>query len=98
MGREELDAMWERIKALEENQLKVSKAIASESVVSIYNLELVGMGLVDKMQAYQKYMKPKMNQARQGIFNAESIDKVIELLRNFNSDCIEFVKSVAEHG
>ena len=94
MNREEIEAMWERIKALEENQLKIGKAVAYESLLSTYNLAAIIIGLANKKLAYEEYMKPKQVQAEQAILSAESIDEIIELLRNFNFDCISFTRSL----
>ena len=93
MEREEIEAMWERITALEENQLKFCKVAAYESVLSVYNLAVMLMP-PRNVQSYVKYMKPKHEQAEENILNAKSIDEVIGLLRGFNYDCISFVNSM----
>ena len=98
MEREEIEAMWERIKALEENQLKVSKAMAIENMASFNNLAIVITAITDKRQAYKEYMGPKLDQATKDIFSVGNVGEVIELLHNFNSDCISFLKSVVKYG
>ena len=93
MEREEVEAMWERIKALEENQLKFCKVTAYESILSVYNLAVMLMPLRN-VKSYEKYMEPKREQAERDILNAKSVDEVIGLLRGFNYDCISFVNSM----
>ena len=98
MEREEIEAMWERIKALEENMLKVTKAMVYESILSTNNLVAWPLATAGKKQAYMEYMKPKVDQAKEAVLEAESVDKVVELLRAFNFDCISFMVSVVGHG
>jgi len=98
MEREEIEAMWERIRALEENSLKVCKAMAYESALSTYNLAAIPIGIAGKEKAYEEYMKPKSDQVEKAIWGAENVDEVVQLLRNFNFDCLAFVQSVVGHG
>jgi len=94
MEREEIDAMWERIKALEENSLKVSKALGQESIFSIYGLAVSGTSAGGKLQTFAEYMGPKIKEAQLNIEDAQSIDRVIEVVREFNKDCIAFARSL----
>ena len=90
MEREEIEAMWERIKALEENQLKLSKALGSESVFSTIT-QMTALSVVGgKRDAFQAYMKTKFEEVGREISNAKNIDKVIHVVHKFNDDCIKF--------
>ena len=95
MEREEIEAMWERIKALEENQLRVCKAMAYEILLSTWNLALTALMVSkDKLEPYEKYMKPKVQRAEKAIRSAGNIDQVVSVLRAFNHDCMSFVKAM----
>ena len=96
MEREELEAMWERIKALEENSLKVSKALAAQSIISVRTEMGTISALKGKHKAFQAYMNPKMEEAGQKLDNAQNVDEVIKIVREFSDDCINFTGSILE--
>ena len=99
MEREEIEAMWERIKALEENQLKVSKALAAQSILFFYGLEGAILKLITgKFEAYKDYMGPRAKKAGHDISNAENVDRVIEVTSEFTEDCLSFTSSLVKHG
>ena len=90
MNREEIEAMWERIKALEENSLKVSKALGKQSIISIFGqmyASAVGGG---KHKTFFAYMKPKATAASEQLNNAQNVDEVIKIVERFTEDCVEF--------
>jgi len=96
MEREEIEAMWERIKALEENSLKVSKALAEQSLYSIFGLMSSRAAERGHHRSFGAYMEPKAKEALQEIRNAQSIDEVIQIIRKFTEDCVKFTGALSK--
>jgi hypothetical protein len=96
MEREEIEAMWERIKTLEENSLKVSKALAEQSLYSIYGLMSSRAAAGGHHKSFGEYMEPKAEAALQEITNAQSIDEVIQIIRKFTGDCVKFTGALSK--
>lgn len=96
MEREEIEAMWERIKALEENALKVSKALGVQSIISIFGQMGAASEAGGKSKTFIAYMKPKAEEAGEQIMNAQNVDEVIEIIRKFTSDCANFTGALFE--
>ena len=96
MEREEIEAMWERIKALEENSLKVSKALAQQSIYSIFGQMTTRAARAGKHKAFGTYMKPKASEALKEIRDAQTIDRVIEIVEGFTKDCVKFTGALVE--
>jgi len=96
MEREEIEAMWERIKALEENALKVSKALATQSIFSIFAQMFAWSAGGGKHKPFLAYMKPKATEASERLNNAQNVDEVIEIIDKFSDDCINFTGALFE--
>jgi carbamoylphosphate synthase large subunit len=90
MEREEIDAMWQRIKSLEENSLKVSKALAKQSMYSIVGIMSQRSAAAGKHTTFAAYMQPKGQKALEQIENAQNVEEVIQLMREFTADCLDF--------
>jgi hypothetical protein len=93
MEREEIEAMWERIKALEENSLKVSKALANQSIYSILGVmssKVVG----GSHKTFQAYMTPKAIETLGKIENAQNVDEIIGIIEQFTGDCTKFTTAL----
>jgi len=96
MEREEIEAMWERIKALEENQLKVSKLLCEDSATILYTLAGTVLRLrKGNLETYREYMGAKVQEVCKQIRKAEDVDSVISLVREFTDDCVKFVESLS---
>ena len=96
INREEIDSMWERIKALEWNNLKISKALAKQSVLSIFGLMGVVAATEGKKDTFIAYMGPRGNEIEKLIGKSKGIDEVIEIVEKFNKDCVEFTGALLE--
>jgi len=97
MEREEIEAMWERIRALEKNSLEVAREAASFGVVSAYNLAvtmLVHFGEPKKIASFTKYMEPRYEAAEKAALAAQSAKTAFEIAANFQNDCIGYLKSL----
>jgi hypothetical protein len=96
MEREEIDAMWERIKALEENSLEVAREAANLGVVSAYNLVvtmLVHFGEPKKIVSFTKYMEPRYESAEKAALDAGSTKEAFRIATDFHNDCMDYLKS-----
>ena len=97
MEREEIEAMWERIRALEKNSLEVARGAASFGVVSAYNLAvtmLVHFGEPKKIVSFTKYMEPRYESAEKAALDAGSTEEAFKIASQFQNDCIGYVKSL----
>ena len=96
MEREELDAMWERIKALEESSLDVARQAASFQVLSVYNFAvamLVHLQEPEEIASYRKYMEPRWESAGKAALGARSAKEAFKIATLFQNDCIAYLKS-----
>ncbi len=94
MEREEIDAMWERIKALEGNSLKISKTLGEQSILSILGHMIDVSVTHEKVENFRAYMQPKAEKAVEYIKNAKNVDTVLQLVREFTNDCLKFTASL----
>jgi len=96
MEKEEMDELGERIKALEENQLKMAKEFGKQGVA--FFLTLAGMKVAalreDKYKFFGKYMKFKTEEANRYIGGAQDVEEVISLTGKFTDDCIIYSESL----
>ena len=95
--REELDAMWERIRALEKNSLEVAREAASLGVVSAYNLAVTMLVHFDepkKVVSFTKYMEPRYESAGKAALDAGSLKEAFRIAAEFQNDCIGYLKSL----
>ena len=90
VNREEIDAMWERIKALEGNSLELSKALATQSIISIFAQMYAWSIGGGKHKTFLAYMKPKATAASEQLNNAQNVDEVIKIIDKFVDDCLNF--------
>jgi len=90
-----MDKVEERIKKLEENQLKMAKEFGKQGVA--FYLTLAGMRVAslgaEKYKEYEKYMRDSMDKANKQIGNAKDVDKVLTLADKFTDDCIKYTES-----
>ncbi len=99
MEREEIEAMWERIKALEKNSVEVARQAASFEVSSAYHLiaavflVLAVSGKPDKVGAYAKYMYPRFESADKAVLGAPNIQEAFKIATDFHNDCFSYLKS-----
>ena len=97
MQREEVEAMWERIRALEKNSLEVARGAASFGVVSAYNLAvtmLLHFREPKKIVSYTKYMQPRYESAEKAALDAGSTKEAFRVATEFQNDCIGYLKSL----
>jgi hypothetical protein len=97
MEREETEAMWERIRALEKNNLEVAREAANLGVVSAYNLAvtmLVHFGEPKKIVSFTKYMEPRYESAEEAALGAPSIKEAFRIAADFHNDCMNYLKSL----
>jgi len=94
MEREEIEAMWERIKALEENSLRISKTLGEQSITSVVGLVRTLVEPMGKFENFKAYMEPKSKEALKRISNAQNVDEVIQIIRRFDNDCTLFTKAL----
>jgi hypothetical protein len=95
MEREEIDAMWERIKALEENSLVLAQTVGSSIVTLAYNSMLTAITVAKpaELSAFIKYMGPKLESAQQVASSAGSMEDALKAAVDFQNDCITYSKS-----
>ena len=93
--REEIEAMWERIKALEEKSLNVAWNVAAFEVQFTHNWVLTTLGIWKpaEVDAYIKYMKPKTEAAQKAAMNAGSVGEAFDIAAKFSDDCLAYLKS-----
>ena len=97
MEREEIEAMWERIRALEKNSLEVAREAANLGVASAYNLAvtmLVHFREPKKIVSFTKYMEPRYESAEKAALDAGSTKEAFRIAAEFQNDCIGYVKSL----
>jgi len=97
MEREEIEAMWERIRALEKNSLEVAREAASLGVVSAYNLAvtvLMHFREPKKIVSFTKYMEPRYESAEKAALDAGSTKEAFRIAAEFQNDCIAYLKSL----
>ena len=90
MEREEIEAMWERIKALEENSLKISKTLGEIAITTVVGLVRSLMVPTGKFENFKAYMEPKSKEALEGIANAQNPEQIIDITRQFSNDSSVF--------
>jgi len=96
MEREEIEAMWERIRALEKNSLEVAREAARFEVLSAYNLAvtmLVHFREPKKMVSFTKYIQPRCEAAEEAVLGAPSMQEAFRIATDFHNDCLDYVKS-----
>ena len=97
VDREEIEAMWERIRALEKNSLEVAREAASFEVTSAYNLAvtmLVHFREPKKIVSFTKYMEPRYESAGKAALDAGSTKEAFRIATEFQNDCIGYLKSL----
>ena len=97
MEREEIEAMWERITALEKNSLEVAREAANSGVVFAYNLAvtiLMHFGEPKKIVSFTKYMEPRYESAEKAALDAGSTKEAFRIAAEFQNDCIGYLKSL----
>jgi len=96
MQREEIEAMWERIRALEKNNLEVAREAARFEVLSAYNLAvtmLVHFRKPKEIVFYTKYMQPRCEAAEEAGLGAPSMKEAFRIATDFHNDCLDYLKS-----
>ena len=96
MQREEIEAMWERIGALEKNSLEMAREAARFEVLSAYNFAvamLIHLGDPKKIVSYTKYMQPRCEAAEEAVLGAPSMQEAFKIASQFQNDCISYLKS-----
>ena len=95
MKKEEAEKVGERVKKLEENQLKMAKEFGKQGVA--FFLTLAGMKVAalreDKYKSFEKYMKGKITQANKKIGESNDVNEVVMLAGKFTDDCINYTES-----
>lgn len=95
MAKEETVKIEERIRKLEEDQLRIAKEFGKQGVAFFFTLggmRVASLGQ-EKYQKYEKYMKDNINKANKQIGEAKDVDKVMTLAGKFTDDCIEYTES-----
>lgn len=106
MEREEIEAMWEKLRELEqaigklgESNLEVARQAAAFEVLSAYHListiflVLATSGKPDKAAAYAKYMYPRSQSAQKAALGAPNIQEAFKIAADFHNDCFGYLKS-----
>ena len=96
MQREEIEAMWERIRALEKNSLEIAREAARFEVASAYNLVvtmLVHFRKPKEIVSYTKYMQPRYEAAEETVLGAPSMQEAFRIATDFHNDCLDCLKS-----
>ena len=94
MEREEIEAMWERIKALEEDSLNISKTLGEVSVTAVLSVVRSLLVPAGKFENFKAYMEPKSDEAMKDIRNARNIEEIIHIIRQFSDDSATFTGAV----
>jgi len=95
MEREEIEAMWERIVALEGKSLWLAQAVGSAIVALAYNSMLItiAVGKPEGLSGFIEYMQSKMESARQAAVSATSIEDALKVAVDFQNDCVAYLHS-----
>jgi hypothetical protein len=96
MQKEGMDDLGERIKALEENQLKIAKEFSKQNVSFFYALSGMRVAALkeDKYKTFEGYMKFKMEEASRYIGSAQNVEEVISLTDQYTDNCIAYAESL----
>ncbi|HEX79232.1 MAG TPA: hypothetical protein G4O19_03640 [Dehalococcoidia bacterium] len=87
-----MEKIEERIKKLEENQLKMAREYSKQGVA--FFMTLAGMRIAslgeEKYREYEKYMRDNMDQTEKQINSAGDVGKVMALAAKSTDDCINY--------
>jgi hypothetical protein len=93
MAKEEA-RLEERIKQIEENQLRMAREFGKQGVG--FFLTLAGMRIAqmgpEKYQEYEKYMTDSLDKSNNEISKAKSVDEAMNLAAKFTDECIEYTQ------
>ncbi len=106
MEKEETEAMWEKLRELEQaitklggSNLEVAKEVAVSEISSAYHLiatlflVVEPRGKADKGIAYVKYMYPRLESAQKAALSAQSMQEAFKIATDFHNDCFNYMKS-----
>ena len=103
MQREEIEAMWEKLREHEQtiNQiaqdtLQVARDAAFSIVLSTYNLGLAflaALGEAKAMGSYIEYMQPRCLAASETTQSARNSKEAFKVAEQFESDCLDYLKT-----
>ena len=87
-----MDKVEERIKKLEENQLKMAKEFSKQSVAFFFTFAGIKVGSLgeEKYKSFGKYIKDNINKANKQIDDAKNVDRVMIISAKFTDNCIEY--------
>ena len=93
--REELDTMWEHIRSLEQDSLKVACNTAAFEVQFVHNWVLTTLVLFKpaELEAYINYMKPKTEAAQKAALGASGVEETFDIAFDFQNDCLAYLRS-----
>jgi hypothetical protein len=87
-----MEKIEERIKKLEENQLKMAREYSKQGVaffMTLAGIRIASLG-EEKYREYEKYMRDNMDQTEKQINSAGDVGKVMALAAKFTDDCINY--------
>ena len=79
------------------NALNVAKQLTIAVAFQLYGLGLVVFALrpdIDGRDTYVNYIQPKLESAKAGINSADTVDKVMEIYRNFMDECWSYLNAL----
>lgn len=90
-----MEEIEERIKKLEENQLRMAKEFGKQGVAFFFTLAGIKIASLgeEKYRDCEKYMKDNIDKANKQMGDAKDVDKVLTLAAKFTDDCIEYTES-----
>ena len=96
--REEIEAMWNRIKSLEENGLKIACNTAAFEIQFMHNWALTSLGIFkpSEIESFVKYMKPKSEVAQKAVMETDDVEVAFKTAFDFQNDCLSYLKSQLE--
>ena len=80
------------------NALDMAKEVTAELSTQLYVLVLVVFALRSDLHhgrdTYVNYMQPKLESTKAGISAANSVEKILEIYRNFTKECYAYIEAL----
>jgi hypothetical protein len=94
MEKEANNAMWERIQALENENLQTSQKLSEASMVSVIAKLRAELAETGKFEEFTAFIEPRTAEFRRQIAAAQSVEEVMRVTDRFKEDCAAFARSL----
>jgi hypothetical protein len=89
------ESLLARIRALEENNLKLAKELASLDISTTLAWHTGGAGFLGESKLFDAYISEKLKKSREQIEQATSIAEPLKISRQFEKDCLAFYNALS---